>query len=715
MPWEALEESVFGGKDHAGQLRSVNDMPGLDSLLEAHGVVRQDAMRKSADEEAVNRRSREIKEQEDIAKLLREKRTDHSSRMACPDQLLLEKLKAAGATPATLQQVEAAIKRREDTEARLSARGDPLLSLGPAPKMLVSKENDGLASTIAPPAVFGRQLGLSALSRGIVADIGDSNLESERTNGQELTDISDISAKAGLGCTLERFGNGEHCITSVKKGSACDRGGLKPGMIIQAIDGVTIVGMNMKDVRQLSIGPLGSEARVMIKTTRKAAAEERILIRAGPGLTNNDSNYSTSREPIGNKSATGTGKSWLGRLLGTNSAPAIARVTPSDQKEVVGTRRPQSMGDGKVLAGMLEYDKNGQPWTFDANTMAWTQVQPTQNETEKKTPPRVTYALDTDYDDRTDTSDFGTGPLTERSVRTPTHVNTAPSLMRPLLSHAQPPILSMNNESEMNSPHNDKKLDDVVNQILERRSARLADQRLISGRPENELGGNTHKSNDTLPSDPALRSRLYEERNPFILRSFDLQSSSLPMGIDDTALSTTGKCIFFCSDSEQNISLHKPKQVKVTQLPLAGYQSRSHTPDDLSPQDLAMERKNLWQHLSELEKAVKALDVPSVGYAQIPYDDVEDYKVHFWGICTQLNMDVKYIILIDRDIQSQGVKFQRKHSLKYSHIVLMCLSTVFCPLYIRVPSRIYQRYQTPARSPKLKTICATSLNTAHGN
>ena len=667
MPWEALEESVFGGKDHAGQLRSVNDMPGLDSLLEAHGVVRQDAMRKSADEEAVNRRSREIKEQEDIAKLLREKRTDHSSRMACPDQLLLEKLKAAGATPATLQQVEAAIKRREDTEARLSARGDPLLSLGPAPKILVSKENDGPASTIATPEVFGRQLGLSALSRGIRAEIADShssNLESERTNAQELIDISDISAemsaKAGLGCTLERFGNGEHYITSVKKGSACDRGGLKPGMIIQAIDGVTIVGMNMKDVRQLSIGPLGSEARVMIKNTRKAAAEERILIRAGTGLTNNDSNYATSHEPIGNKSATGTGKSWLGRLLGTNSAPAIARVTPSDKKEVVGTRRPQSMGDGKVLAGMLEYDKNGQPWTFDANTMAWTQVQSTQNETEKKTPPRVTYALDTDYDDRTDTSDFGTGPLTERSVRTPTHMNTAPSLMRPLLTHAQPPILSMNNESEVNSPPNDKKIDDVVNQILERRSARLADQRLISGRTENELGGSTHKSNDTLPSDPALRSRLYEERNPFILRSFDLQSSSLPMGIDDTVLSTTGKCIFFCSDSEQNIALHKRKKVKVTQLPLAGYPSRSHTPDDLSPQDLAMERKNLWQHLNELEKAVKALDVPSVGYAQIPYDDVEDYKVHLLGICTQLNMDVKYIKLIDHDIQCQRCQVSEK-------------------------------------------------------
>ena len=98
----------------------------------------------------------------------------------------------------------------------------------------------------------------------------------------------------------------------------------------------------------------------------------------------------------------------------------------------------------------------------------------------------------------------------------------------------------------------------------------------------------------------------------------------------------------------------------MTQLPLAGYQSRSHTPDDLSPQDLAMERKNLWQHLNELEKAVKALDVPSVGYAQIPYDDVEDYKVHFWGICTQSNMDVKYIKLIDHDIQCQSCQVSEK-------------------------------------------------------
>ena len=50
-----------------------------------------------------------------------------------------------------------------------------------------------------------------------------------------------------------------HLITSVKKGGTCDRGGVRPGMVILGMDGIDIRGMNMKEVRRLSVGSVGSK------------------------------------------------------------------------------------------------------------------------------------------------------------------------------------------------------------------------------------------------------------------------------------------------------------------------------------------------------------------------------------------------------------------------------------------------------------------------
>lgn len=80
-------------------------MQGLDRVLEGHGVAPSSGQ--GALDTPANRRSRELKEQEDIARLSREKK-------ARDEMIMLQKLKDAGATDETLKQVGAAIKRRAE-------------------------------------------------------------------------------------------------------------------------------------------------------------------------------------------------------------------------------------------------------------------------------------------------------------------------------------------------------------------------------------------------------------------------------------------------------------------------------------------------------------------------------------------------------------------------------------------------------------------------
>jgi len=91
---------------------------------------------------------------------------------------------------------------------------------------------------------------------------------------------SDRACRCNPGCTLERSPNGVHVITSVKGGGTADRGGVKAGMVLLAINGRDIKGLGMKDVRQLSVGVVGSTVKVVLKPSINAPSfEERELIR----------------------------------------------------------------------------------------------------------------------------------------------------------------------------------------------------------------------------------------------------------------------------------------------------------------------------------------------------------------------------------------------------------------------------------------------------
>ena len=176
VPWDALEQSVFGSKaSNAKHMRSVMDIQvrhckrrqpqstlhlqiitfpalpsylsrmqqvvglscrpstppctvrrsanlfscdplfgkqGVDSVLEGHGVLPNSSPERQA--AAENRLSRELKEQKDGAQFSSEVRNED-------DMVMLEKLRAAGATAETLRSVEAAIQRRAETGVKSSS------------------------------------------------------------------------------------------------------------------------------------------------------------------------------------------------------------------------------------------------------------------------------------------------------------------------------------------------------------------------------------------------------------------------------------------------------------------------------------------------------------------------------------------------------------------------------------------------------------------
>jgi len=227
----------------------------------------------------------------------------------------------------------------------------------------------------------------------------------------------------------------------------------------------------------------------------------------------------------------------------------------------------------------------------------------------RTTPPRAPYGLDAaTYDDRTDTSEYGHGPLTDRSVLSPpdtptASVNKASNLGNAqidFLSHASPSQKTLANAKidflsatpvsqnlKMEFPNNKTavmfsaappdggvtgSIDDVVDQILQRRSMRLegrlpstAERPFSAPAPRTVSLGAVHRQYSYGVHGNMTRNMLI---------SLDLQSSSLPPRNDDSDLNAEFQ-------------------------PQGSYEySSALTPDEeISPEYLVDGKKHLWQHL----------------------------------------------------------------------------------------------------------------------
>jgi hypothetical protein len=91
---------------------------------------------------------------------------------------------------------------------------------------------------------------------GVALHRGGRGGERER-EGAELT-------LAGLDCSLALTPAGWHVISSVIPGGACDRSGVEPGSILEAIDGRALRGLSAAQIKELSRGAVGTTAKLTI-------------------------------------------------------------------------------------------------------------------------------------------------------------------------------------------------------------------------------------------------------------------------------------------------------------------------------------------------------------------------------------------------------------------------------------------------------------------
>ena len=242
---------------------------------------------------------------------------------------------------------------------------------------------------ISESAASNRENGL--LFAGETSFCESSYADADHTRSRAL---SEKDARVGIGCTLERTPTGAHLVTSVKRGGACDNGGVKAGMYMLAINGVHINGKSMKDVRRLSMGAVGSSVTVIIRRSSTSPPEQGTLTRCATNtdaLTNDDRTIITPRGPLqsdNGRSDRSAGPSWLSRMFradkGLSKKSQTTRPTSSQddaykRSSAPEVREMQPQKVGQTLNGLvgeeartqaprprtsdgrlIEYDKDGQ-------------------------------------------------------------------------------------------------------------------------------------------------------------------------------------------------------------------------------------------------------------------------------------------------------------------------------------------------------------------
>ena len=81
-----------------------------------------------------------------------------------------------------------------------------------------------------------------------------------------LSDSSAMHGLSGLDCSLECTSVGLYVITAIRPGGACERAGIEPGCVLEAINDVCTRGLSMSEIRALAGGPAGSTARLTINS-----------------------------------------------------------------------------------------------------------------------------------------------------------------------------------------------------------------------------------------------------------------------------------------------------------------------------------------------------------------------------------------------------------------------------------------------------------------
>lgn len=115
--------------------------------------------------------------------------------------------------------------------------------------------------------------------KGLVNALGDEFTQYVEPRFAKLMNEDITGAFEGIGATLKQTPSGSIQIVRTFPGMPADRGGVLPGDIIEAVDGVSTQGLNSTEVAAIVRGPRGTEVTLTLRRANRARPFEVTLVR----------------------------------------------------------------------------------------------------------------------------------------------------------------------------------------------------------------------------------------------------------------------------------------------------------------------------------------------------------------------------------------------------------------------------------------------------
>ncbi|BCX05893.1 MAG: hypothetical protein KatS3mg053_3831 [Candidatus Roseilinea sp.] len=115
--------------------------------------------------------------------------------------------------------------------------------------------------------------------KGLVNALGDEFTQYVEPRFAKLLNEDITGAFEGIGATLKQTPSGSIQIVRTFPGMPADRGGVLPGDIIEAVDGVSTQGLNSTEVAAMVRGPRGTEVTLTLRRANRSRPFEVTLVR----------------------------------------------------------------------------------------------------------------------------------------------------------------------------------------------------------------------------------------------------------------------------------------------------------------------------------------------------------------------------------------------------------------------------------------------------
>mmetsp|Transcript_46648 Transcript_46648/g.146252 ORF Transcript_46648/g.146252 Transcript_46648/m.146252 type:complete len:296 (-) Transcript_46648:68-955(-) len=123
--------------------------------------------------------------------------------------------------------------------------------------------------------------------------------------------VSEGEENVGIGLHLFRNNLGNVIVKDTKAGGAAEQAGILPGAVILSVDDMAVFNLELKDVRKMIMGPVGSTLRLLIKSPDQDHAE-RVTVRRYKDMPRlNPSLSPKAAPPIHSESAQSRVREWL--------------------------------------------------------------------------------------------------------------------------------------------------------------------------------------------------------------------------------------------------------------------------------------------------------------------------------------------------------------------------------------------------------------------